>query len=329
MSMPLRLLSLSVALVAAVTQAHADPVTLRFGEIPSSAHGMTSLAIFIAERQGFFARENIVLDLKQIPGGTGNMVAALDRGEVDVTQTATPYLIEAVLNGSQAVAIAAEVGNPIYSLVAKPQMRTVADLKGKLIGLSLPIDTISISTRKLLALKGLSDSDYRVKELVGSPARADCLRSGDCDAVPLGQPDDLLAVKDGYRRLGDTTEAVSSFAFDVIAVRRDFAETHGPAIVGLVSALADACRFIHDPARRDELTKAVVELTGASDDIARATLALYLDPDRGVVPHQAEIDLGGVAQVIAFMGQSGKIKPPLPAPERFVDLQYLKAAGTK
>jgi ABC-type nitrate/sulfonate/bicarbonate transport system substrate-binding protein len=168
-----------------------------------------------------------------------------------------------------------------------------------------------------------------VKELVGSPARADCLRNGDCDAVPLGQPDDLLAVKDGYRRLGDTTEAVSSFTFDVIAVRRDFAETHRPAIIGLVSALADACRFIHDPARRDELTRAIVELTGASDDIARATLALYLEPDRGVVPRQAEIDLGGVVQVIAFMGQGGRIKPPLPAPEQFVDLQYLKAAGAK
>src|ERR1700728_558528 len=165
MSLPLRLLPLSFALLAAVTQAHADPVTLRFGEIPSSAHGMTSLAIFIAERKGFFARENIVLDLRQIPGGTGNMVAALDRGEVDVTQTATPYLIQAVLNGSQAVAIAGEVGNPVYSLIAKPQIRRFADLKGKLIGLSLPIDTISISTRRLLALKGVHDGGYRVKEL--------------------------------------------------------------------------------------------------------------------------------------------------------------------
>jgi hypothetical protein len=29
------------------------------------------------------------------------------------------------------------------------------------------------------------------------------------------------------------------------------------------------------------------------------------------------------------MGQGGRIKPPLPAPEQFVDLQYLKAAGAK
>src|ERR1700733_4095113 len=164
MSMPLRLLPLSFALLAAVTQAHADPVTVRVGGIPSSAPGVTAPAVCIAERKALSARENIVLDLRQILGGTGNMVAALDRGEVDVTQTATPYLIEAVLNGSQAVAVAAEGGNPFYSLVAKPRIRTVADLKGKLIGLSLPIDTISISTRKLLALKGLSDSDYRVKE---------------------------------------------------------------------------------------------------------------------------------------------------------------------
>jgi ABC-type nitrate/sulfonate/bicarbonate transport system substrate-binding protein len=257
------------------------------------------------------------------------MVAALDRGEVDVTQTATPYLIQAALAGSPAVAIAGTTANPIYSLIAKPQIKDFADLKAKLIGLSLPIDTISISMRKLLTLKGLGQADYRVKELVGSPARAACLRSGECDAVPLGQPDDLIAVKDGYRRLGLSTEAVASFQFEVIAARRDFAETHAPAVIGFVSALADAFRFIHDPAHRDDAVNAIVALTGASDGIARATLALYLDPDRGVLPQHAEIDLGGLAQVIAFMGEGGTIKPPLPAPQQFVDLQYLRAAGAQ
>ena len=159
--------------------------------------------------------------------------------------------------------------------------------------------------------------------------RAACLKSGECDAVPLGQPDDLIAIKDGYRRLGLSTEAVASFQFEVIAARRDFAQTHAPAIIGFVSALADAFRFIRDPAHRDDTVKAIIALTGTSDDIARATLALYLDPDRGVLPQHAEIDLGGLAQVIAFMGEGGTIKPPLPAPEQFVDLQYLRAAGAQ
>jgi ABC-type nitrate/sulfonate/bicarbonate transport system substrate-binding protein len=317
------------ALTAFIQFAHADPTTLRFGQIPSTVHGVTSLYRFIAEKQGFFARENIALDVKQIPGGTGNMIAALDRGEVDVTQTATPYLIQAVLAGSQAVAIAGEVANPVYSLIAKPQIENFAALKGKLIGLSLPIDTISISTRKLLALKGLGEGDYRVKELVGTPVRAACLKSGECDAVPLGQPEDLMAVKDGYRRLGVSTEAVASFQFEVIAVRRDFAQSHAEAMTRFVRALADAFRYIADPAHRDDVAKAIVELTGSSDDIARQTLALYFDPDRGVLPRQAEIDMKGLAQVIAFMAEGGTIKPPLPAPERFVDLQYLADAGVK
>ena len=126
-----------------------------------------------------------------------------------------------------------------------------------------------------------------------------------------------------------STDAVASFQFEVIAARRDYAATHAPAIVGFVSALADAFRFIRVPANRSDTTKAFSELTGAPDDIARATLALYLDPDRGVLPTRAEIDLAGVAQVIAFMGQGSIIKEPLPTPEQFVDLQYLKAAGVK
>ncbi len=83
-------------------------------------------------------------------------------------------------------------------------------------------------------------------------------------------------------------------------------------MIRFVRALGNAFRYIRDPSQRDNVAKAIVELTGASEDIARETLALYFDPDRGVLPRHAEINLGGFAQVIAFMGQSGTIKPPLP-----------------
>ena len=45
-----------------------------------------------------------------------------------------------------------------------------------MVGLSLPVDTISMSMRKLLALKGLRATDYLVKELVGTPVRFECLK---------------------------------------------------------------------------------------------------------------------------------------------------------
>ena len=46
-----------------------------------------------------------------------------------------------------------------------------------------------------------------------------------------------------------------------------------------------------------------------------------------VAEEDAEIDLKGLAQVIAFMGEAGELTAPLPPVERFVDLQFLKAAG--
>lgn len=184
---------IAALLAAGSCAASAETATLRFGQIPSTVRGTSSVYLHIADSKGFFAREEIKLERISIPGGTGNMVAALERGEVDVTQTATPYLIQAVLRGSDAVGIASETANPIYSLIVKPEIASYADLKGKLIGLSLPVDTISISMRKLLALHGLGATDYRVKELVGTPVRFDCLKAGECDTVPLSQPEDLIA----------------------------------------------------------------------------------------------------------------------------------------
>src|SRR5262245_23205459 len=91
---------LTVGSLAGSIAAAADSDTLRFGQIPSSVRGTSSVYLHIAESKGFFARERIRLERVVIPGGTDKMVAALERGEVDITQTATPYLIEAVLRGS-------------------------------------------------------------------------------------------------------------------------------------------------------------------------------------------------------------------------------------
>jgi ABC-type nitrate/sulfonate/bicarbonate transport system substrate-binding protein len=281
--------------------AAADVVTLRYGQIPSTVRSVSSLYLFVAQRQGFFAREDLKLELVPIAGGTDKMVAALDQGAVDVTQTATPYLIRAALAGSDAIAIAGETANPIYSLIAKPEIQGVAELKGRVVGLSLPVDTISISMRKLLALRGLRAADYSVKELVGTPVRFDCLKRGECDAVPLGQPEDFVAIAQGYRRLGLSTEAVAAFQFQVVAARRAWAQANKDAVVRFVRVLGAAFSFIRDGANREEVVNAIVDLTGSSEAIARQTLALYFEPDKGVMPKRAEINLEGLAQVIAFM----------------------------
>ena len=68
----------------------------------------------------------------------------------------------------------------------------------------------------------------------------------------------------------------------------------------------------------------IIQSYGISAEIAARILTLYFEPERRVLPHRGEIDMKGFAEVIAFMGEAGLLKAPLPNAERFVDLQYLR-----
>jgi ABC-type nitrate/sulfonate/bicarbonate transport system substrate-binding protein len=304
-------------------------VPVRYGQAYSALQSIFALPIFVAEREGYFVREGLDFSMLPVPGGGQKLIAALHDGTADIGHVATPFLIQAALAGSDAVAVVAEFNNPVYSLVAKPENRTYADLKGKLIGIAAETGSITLSIRKLLALNGLRNEDFRTRFVDGTPARLACLTTGDCDAVPLGQPQDFVAMRRGYRLLGLSTDAIPEYLYTVTAARRSWAAANKDTVVRYVRALSSAFKFIRDPARRTAVLKTIVETTGFAEANAQLTLALYFEPDRGVLPKLGEINLRGMEQVIALMGESGTIKAPLPAADLFIDLQYLHAAGVQ
>ena len=306
----------------------AQGIVLRYGQALSAHKSIFSLPVAVAEREGLFRREG--LDLRvviPIPGGADRMIAALHDDTVDVAHVATPFLIRAALAGSDAVAIAAEFNDPIYSLVARPEIKRIAELKGKVVGLADPGGSITYSMRKLLALHGLGEGDIKLRTIDGTPARLTCLRRGECAAVPLGQPQDLVAQNEGYRLLGTSNDAVPEHLYTVTAARRSWAAANQDAVVRYVRALSSSLTMIGDPARRGPVVRAIVDITGVSPAIAEQALELYAG--KKVLPRRGEIDVKGLARVIAFMGESGQLKAPLPAAERFVELRYLELAGIR
>lgn len=309
------------------TASAAEPITLRYGQNAASAGSLSSLPLTVAERKGFFTREGINLIVVGIPGGTDRIVAALDKGEIDAGKNATPYLIQAVLNGSDAVAIVAQTTNPVYSLIVRPEVKSFADLKGKLLGMSTPGDTITLSTARLLAAKGIKAADFRARAVVGTAARFDCLKSGECAAVPMGQPEDVGAIKQGFPRLGFTYEAGADLIFNVDMTRRAWGEKNQETLVRFVRAFAASYEFISDPKNRGEVTTIIKDSLKISDDIAREIFAPYLEPARNVLPKRGELDLAAFSRVLALMGDAGVIPAPTPPAARFIDLKYLKAAG--
>ena len=308
MNSRLRALVATLLCLGFVGPAAAQTVTLRYGQAFSALRSIFALPILVAEREGYFVREGLNFVTVPIPGGGEKLIEALHDGTADVSHVATPFLIQAALKGSDAVAVVAEFNNPIYSLIAKPEIKSYADLKGKLLGVAAETGSITISIRKLLAMKGLQATDYQAKFVDGTPERLSCLTAGDCVAVPLGQPQDFVAMRQGYRLLGLSTEAVPEFVYTVTAVRRSWAEANKDAVVAYARALAAAFKFIRDPAKRNDVVRTIVETTGFPEANARLTLALYFEPDRKVLPQRGEIDMKGMATAIAFMGEAGILK---------------------
>jgi NitT/TauT family transport system substrate-binding protein len=306
-----------------------ERITLRYGQNAASAGSLSSLPLTVAERKGFFVREGINLEVVPIPGGTDRIVAALDKGEIDTGKNATPYLIQAVLKGSDAVAIVAQTANPVYSLIARPEIKNFADLKGKVLGLSTAGDTITLSSVRLLAHKGVKASDFTAKAVVGTGARFDCLKSGECVAVPMGQPEDISAIKQGYRRLGYTYEAGADLIFNVDMTRRAWGEKNKETLRHFVRAFASAYEFMNDPKNRAEVTSVVKDSLKISEEVATEIFAPYLEPEKNVLPRRGELSVQAINQVLVLMAEAGVVPTLVPPAERFVDLQYLRAAGIR
>jgi ABC-type nitrate/sulfonate/bicarbonate transport system substrate-binding protein len=320
-------LLVALATLGVSASAQSAEVKLRYGQNAAGVSGLSSLPLNVAQRKGYFPREGIDLVMVPIPGGTDRIVAALDSGEIDVGKNATPYMIQAVLKGSDAVAVASQTTNPIYSLIVRPEIKSFADLKGKTLGLSTPGDTISLSAVRLLNAKGIKVSDYSAKVVVGTPARFDCLKSGECAAVPMGQPEDLEAIKLGFPRLGFTHEAGSDLIFNVDMARRAWGVQNKDTLVRFVRAMASAYEFMNDPKNATEVIALVRDSGKLSDDIARQIYAPYLDPAKNVLPRRGEVSLAAFDRVLTLMREVGAISATHPAADEFVDLQYLKAAG--
>lgn len=299
---------------------------LRFGVIDNSARNVSSLPLYIGQRQGFFAREGIDLAVVQLRG-VEHQIEGLEDGTVDVAHTATPYLVQAVMRGSQAIGVVGAPANQIFTLVARPEIKSYDDLKGKLVAMSLPQDTISIATRMLLDKHGLHAGDYRTVDLIGTGTRVDCLVKGECYAAGANQPADIALMRKGYTRLGDSLEVIPVLQFSVIAALKPWAEAHKDLLVRFARGFAASYRYMREPKNRDGVAKLMRETTDTPPDMTRGILALYFEPDRGVMPKQAEIDIKGVEAVTALLVQTGQIAKPGPAAASLVDLQYLKAAG--
>ena len=310
-----------------VTSAQATEILpLRYAQTASTWRSIFSLPMRIADREGFYAANGLNLTMFPVEGGAESSLVALEEDKADVAHVATSFLITAALRGSDAVAIVAEFNNPVYSLIAKPWYKTIGDLKGRRVGMADMSGAVSLATMALFEKNGLSKDDLDINVIEGTPGRFQCLLRGDCDAVPLGQPQDFHAVRQGFRLLGVTNDAVPDFVYTVTAVRKSWAAANKEVVVRYIRAMGASFAFIRNPNNRSRIAVLMKEWWGSSEETSLSTLDLFFNPEKNVLPFKGEINLRGVEQVIRFLRDGGVVKDAIPPAETFVDQQYWRAA---
>src|ERR1700722_19815690 len=179
--------------------------TLRYGV--DTEGNINALAQRIAERQGFFVNEGINLPPVRFvapgdrPADRSAMVASRDTFDMARMQLSVLMEPEGRFKGMNYVAVSAVVNNPAYFMVARPDIKTFADLKGKTLTEPSDTDPITLTARKLMEMHGLKDRDVEIKDMSGSRPRVDCLKSGACAAASLSQPSVFAAFDAGFHTL--------------------------------------------------------------------------------------------------------------------------------
>jgi ABC-type nitrate/sulfonate/bicarbonate transport system substrate-binding protein len=292
------------------------------------------LSQVVAEREGLFAREGLevriipfAVSFRAPPGANPiSMRDAMSKGDIDMSREQFPLLINDVMAGRKFAAVSVASGNPLYFVVARPEIQSFADLKGKTLTITNPRDGITVWTRKLMATHGLADGDVPLKNIAGSQGRLACLKSAECAAASLAQPAVLDAVESGSHILGLTNEiGPQLYQFDIVDPAR--AAANRDAIVKYIRATTAAVHFIQDPKNRDEVVKITMAYMKEPESRSRAMLTAIWDPKNRVLPQRAIIDMEGARAAIALLGEYEILKAPLPAPERFIDPAYAEAAS--
>src|SRR4051794_37949693 len=180
------------------------PVALRYAY---SATSIVFLAQKLAQEQGIYRQHG--LDMEQILMGAGVMAAAQLSGEVDYTNS-YPATIHSAAQGAPLRIVSTVVDAPLFAYLVRPEIQSLADLRGKTVGITTRGGAVDKVTRALLAQQGMDpDTDVTIVPSGGQvTVLLDALLSGRVQGAALSAPWYVRARDQGMRLLVKAPEVL-------------------------------------------------------------------------------------------------------------------------
>jgi ABC-type nitrate/sulfonate/bicarbonate transport system substrate-binding protein len=290
-----------------------------------TSRDLNYLPFFIAQKR-FHPKEGLQVDLVSI-GRSDVQLQALVTGDLHFANINADGIIiwNERSGGGGDLKVAAGSSNAApYLLIGAKNIKRIEDLKGQRLGVASLRGGATSILLSYLKSKGLVyPRDFSMVVIAGgTPARLSALESGSIAGAVLGIPYGDIAVDKGFPSLGDTMEVISTYQFNSININPAWAEKNRSSVVKFIKGHIQALRWIYDkPAEAaDFLTKEL----GLQAPYARRGIDYYIK--KKVYAVNGEVTLPGLKVNIEVQAQDGVLKEPLPGPEKYIDLSYLRQA---
>ena len=227
------------------------------------------LPLTIAERLGYFKDEGLDVEISDFPGGA-KALQALVGGSADVVSGAYEHTINMQAKGQNIQAFVLQGRAPqivlAYSTKNMPNYQSIADLKGKKIGVTAPGSSTSMMASYVLAKAGIKPSEVSFIGIGAGPGDVAAMRSGQLDAIcnldpvitMLQEKNDIKIISD-TRTLKDTKSVYGgNMPAAVLYAQSSFIEKNPNTTQALTNAIVRALKWLNQAGPSD-IVKTVPE----------------------------------------------------------------------
>ncbi len=270
----------------------------------------------VAVEKGFFKQVGFEPQIATLQSSPQSIQLAIGGAYQVATSQPEPF-VAAVERGAQALAaISAPMNRADWTLNGAPGVRGLADLKGKVIGVSSLRTSEVWLTTQLLERNGLRKGEFDFLTAGTSPAKVTALQKGSLAAAVLYQPTAELAATQGLQvlaRYGD----LRSYPPILYVVNREWAAKDG-AGKRVAEAIQRGHEWLWDPANRAEAIRILAKYTHREQALLERVYEDYFVTGM-IYAKRGEIELAGFDLALADMARDGEIiKPPAPSATKYV-----------
>jgi ABC-type nitrate/sulfonate/bicarbonate transport system substrate-binding protein len=222
---------------------------------------ISELPFKIAQLKGFWREEGLDVEAILIRGAVG--MQALLGGSVDYT-SASGSTIAAAVRGLPVKLVFISSSKPQFELMSQPQIKSVHELKGKIVGISSRGGSNDLMLQMILQKNGLTPNKDVTTIIVGAQEESViALRTGRIAAALITPPRNFMLQRDGFNRIAYSGDYMATYANGGIGITDEKIKSNPSEVLAFVRGTIKALQY--SMKNRPEITKIMPGYLGIKD----------------------------------------------------------------